>query len=57
MKWTESLVRLFIDECDYEAMSAANEDHYATSQPQPMYWEVSVLQKIESGLRILITLR
>ena len=47
MKWT-SLV-LIIDGSNYETMSAANEDHYATSQPQPMYWEVSVLQKIESG--------
>ena len=47
MKWT-SLLRI-IDGSNYETMSAANEDHYATSQPQPMYWEVSVLQKIESG--------
>ena len=47
VKWT-SLV-LIIDGSNYETMSAANEDHYATSQPQPMYWEVSVLQKIESG--------
>ena len=47
MKWT-SLV-LIIDGSNYETMSAANEDHYDPSQPQPMYWEVSVLQKIESG--------
>ena len=40
---------LIIDGSNYETMSAANEDHYDQSQPQHMYWEVSVLQKIESG--------
>ena len=55
MKWTS--VILIIDGSNYETMSAVNEDHYALSQPRPMYWEVSVLQKIESGLAgILIAL-
>ena len=50
MKWT-SLV-LIIDGSNYETMSAANEDHYDPSQPQPMYWEVSVLQKIKSDYNV-----
>jgi len=41
VKWT-SLV-LIIDGSNYETMSAANEDHYDPSQPQPMYWEAAVL--------------